>query len=530
MQRGLYIHFIAYILAIVCVINVSSTAATELSEHSPWLDVRTYGAVPGAGIDNTKAINAALSIGRAVYIPAGIWEVSRLDFGTGASLVGEGMGISILKLRPDANSSVILGKEYKQYAMSNSLSGVFAWSIRDLTIDGNKQANPKGDAGIRIYGYNFRIENVEVRNCRGAGIISEWSTRPNAPKVDTDFEDAYLSNVRVHDNDGPGILWGGPHDSSWNSVIVYRNKGPYNVKVYSGGGPLYATNCHVWGNGVDYAWYLEKRAMLTNCVGEGALKSQVYLGQSNSAIIGGEYFGAGTSNSKGLVFADGISGLNIHTQIRDCYGAAVDFGKGISSSNVSIVNYQSRGIPRMGTLPTDSVISFTSGGVPGSSFARLPANLTAVDNLGIGMYSFGEGRHVLGLYNSKVPASGPVGGNFIYSENSIVKIHSPNGQRTLLSKSMKEETSSSAVLDANDTCFIRLYPTTRHYTITDMKAAGQGQEVTILFSDGNATIQNNGHMVLLGRMDFSGKCYDTLTLIYTGTKWIEKARSINSTK
>lgn len=518
---------IIYFVCLIAFIGLKSNAfATEFPDQGPWVDVRAYGAVPGAGIDNTKAINTALSTGRAVYIPAGIWGVSRLDFGSGSSIVGEGMGKTILKLLPGANTPIVMGKEYKQYAMVNSLSGVYGWSIKDLTIDGNKQANPQGDAGIKIYGYNFRIENVEVRNCRGGGIISEWTTLPNSPKIDLDFEDAYLSNVRVHDNDGPGIIWGGPHDSSWNSVVVYRNRGPYNVKVYSGGGPVYATNCHVWGNGVDYAWYLENRAMLSNCIGEGASIAQVYIGSSNTAIIGGEYFGAGSPNSKGLVFANGISGLNIYTQIRDCYGAAVDFGKGISSSNVSIINYQSHGRPRMGMLPTDSVISFVSTGVPGYSLVRLPSNLTAVDNLGVGTYAFGGGEHILGLYNAKAPTSGPVGGNYIYSENNIVKIHNPNGQKTLLSKSMREETVTGSIIDASDSCFIYLPQRNGHTTITDIKPAGQGQEVTILFGSGNITIQNNRRLVLSGNRDFTGKSDDTLNLIFTGSKWVEKSRSI----
>lgn len=528
MQRAftIIIHF-AYLIAFTCLVNNPSAAsAKEASNQVSWVDVRIYGAVPGAENDNTKAINTALSTGRTVYIPAGIWGVSRLEFGSGSSIIGDGMSKTVLKLLPGANTSMVTGNKYSQYAIANSLSGIYGWSIRDLTIDGNKQANPHGDAGIKIYGYNFRIENVEIRNCKGAGIVSEWTTLPHAPEIDIDFVDAYLTNVRVHDNDGPGIIWGGPHDSNWNSVIVYRNKGPYNVKVYLGGGPLYATNCHVWGNGVDYAWYLEKRAMLSNCVGEGASRAQVYIGQSNSAIIGGEYFGAGTSDSKGLVFADGISGLNIYTQIRDCFGSAVDFGKGISSSNISIVNYQSHGTPRMGTLPTDSVVSFTSTGVQGYSLVRLPSNLTAVDNLGIGMYAFGGGEHILGLYDAKAPTSGPVGGNFIYSENNIVKIHNPNGQRTLLSKSMKEEKGIDSILDASDTCFIRLSHENGYSTITDIKAAGQGQEVTILFSTGNTTIQNNSHIVLSSGKDFVGKSNDILNLIFTGSKWIEKSRSI----
>jgi hypothetical protein len=63
--------------------------------------------------------------------------------------------------------------------------------------------------------------------------------------------------------------------------------------------------------------------------------------------------------------------------------------------------------------------------------------------------------------------------------------------------------------------------------VTAFTGAKDGQELTILFSNGNTTIVNGSGMRLSGAANFTGTQYDTLTLKYMATSWYEVSRSAN---
>lgn len=54
-----------------------------------------------------------------------------------------------------------------------------------------------------------------------------------------------------------------------------------------------------------------------------------------------------------------------------------------------------------------------------------------------------------------------------------------------------------------------------------------GQEIIILFTTGNTTIQDGANLQLAGGANFVGSANDILTLISDGTTLYEKARSVN---
>lgn len=64
-------------------------------------------------------------------------------------------------------------------------------------------------------------------------------------------------------------------------------------------------------------------------------------------------------------------------------------------------------------------------------------------------------------------------------------------------------------------------------TITNFDDGVSGQEVTLQFSDGNTTIQDNANVQLAGGVDFVSSANDTLTIIKAGSVWFEKSRSVN---
>jgi hypothetical protein len=64
-------------------------------------------------------------------------------------------------------------------------------------------------------------------------------------------------------------------------------------------------------------------------------------------------------------------------------------------------------------------------------------------------------------------------------------------------------------------------------TITNFTEGLIGQEITIIFMNGNTTVQDNATVQLAGGTNFVGTTDDVLKLVYDGTTWREVSRSIN---
>ena len=65
-------------------------------------------------------------------------------------------------------------------------------------------------------------------------------------------------------------------------------------------------------------------------------------------------------------------------------------------------------------------------------------------------------------------------------------------------------------------------------TITNFLYGSIGQEVVIVFTNSNTTIEHNSNISLLGSINFTSNDEECLTLIYNGTKWIEKSRNVTT--
>lgn len=63
-------------------------------------------------------------------------------------------------------------------------------------------------------------------------------------------------------------------------------------------------------------------------------------------------------------------------------------------------------------------------------------------------------------------------------------------------------------------------------TITNLTNGKQGQQVTLLFQNGNTTI-SLANFFLAGGVNFVGTQFDTLTVVLNGTNWFEVSRSVN---
>jgi hypothetical protein len=64
-------------------------------------------------------------------------------------------------------------------------------------------------------------------------------------------------------------------------------------------------------------------------------------------------------------------------------------------------------------------------------------------------------------------------------------------------------------------------------TIVNFLNAQVGQEITILVDDNNTRFKPSSNLDLQGSMDFVASRGNMITLVKTGTKFLEKSRSLN---
>lgn len=85
---------------------------------------------------------------------------------------------------------------------------------------------------------------------------------------------------------------------------------------------------------------------------------------------------------------------------------------------------------------------------------------------------------------------------------------------------------AGTVLDVSQgNVFSLVYPGAT--TITDFSSGKAGQEITIICGNGNLTIANGANVKLAGAANFVGTADDVITLVYSGSSWREKSRSLN---
>mgnify|MGYP003575155128 CR=1 FL=1 len=233
---------------------------------------------------------------------------------------------SILQLGSSANRDVMKSYNFDTLTGTNSTGGVHGVVLKDFVIDGDYANNTSG-YGIKCYGYNWKIENVTVRNCENDGIYSEWSTSTSPPSPDS-METTWV-NVKVHHCQDVNIRYRGSHDSHWYRVIAYAGQDG-NVVVESSAnydGGVEMTACHFWGAVTTTPSLLITSAAViaNNIISEGS---------SGSGGVGIKVQSGGTLRGRVTTFANetGIL-LNSNNNQLDVYSYNNTNGIVINSSN-----------------------------------------------------------------------------------------------------------------------------------------------------------------------------------------------------
>lgn len=307
-------------------------------------NVRDFGAAGDGRSDDTDGIQQAIASARAgggvVFFPPGVYLTRRLTLHTGIHLRGSGGDATVLRLKPGANSAILESDRFEELTGGRGDGGITMFSVRDLTLDGNKSRNASGGYGIRVYGYGYELSEVVVFNCRDDGVLSEWGPAAALPFPSHQME-ARLSGIRSHDNDGNGFNFSGPHDSMFINCVASEN-GATGFRLAGDGAGTSMVNCHAWGIRQDVSFDLATpNISCMNCYADINGGVGVRISRNDCRWIGGVVLGANPPQPNqeiGVQFVAGTpvnepAGSMVDTKILNCATAAVDFtaDRGLSS-------------------------------------------------------------------------------------------------------------------------------------------------------------------------------------------------------
>ncbi|GAA2689950.1 glycoside hydrolase family 55 protein [Actinoplanes palleronii] len=316
--------------------SAADTAGTS------FLDVRQFGAAGDGKTDDTRALQKALDAAAAgaglVFLPAGVYLTRRLVLGSNVHLRGAGGDTTVLRLHPGANSAILESDGFARLSGTGDAGGILGFSIRDLTLDGNKDENPDGGFGLRIYGCQYELSELIVFNCRQDGVYSEWSGTAGLPGLSHQME-ARLTAVRSHHNGGSGFNFNGPHDSMFVNCLAFENEG-IGFRLAGEAHATSMVNCHGWGIAQTVSFDLAALAIgCVNCYADFNGGIGVRISRNDCRWWGGFVIGGNHTGDRreiGIQFVPGPvdgepAGCVIDTKIMNCATAAVDFGNGFGN-------------------------------------------------------------------------------------------------------------------------------------------------------------------------------------------------------
>jgi hypothetical protein len=276
---------------------------------SLYTNVMQYGALGDGSTDNTSAISAALtaisSTGGTLFFPPGTYITGNQTLLPNVEIVGAGLGNTTIKLKNGANTDLFSAQTSSINLAAAANSGIagtlLSFSIRDLTLDGNKANQSSGTSyPLRFYGYNFILRDLQVLNGYTGGALIDWNGGAGLSSPSDEME-SYIDTCKFHDNNGIGLQMGGPHDSRMHNVVSFVN-GSHNFHFAPNMTGTLCTNCHGYASpnatGVC-CWLIESSGnQFTNCVAEGAYYTNLALiGAGNSWVGGSIYASSGNWTS-----------------------------------------------------------------------------------------------------------------------------------------------------------------------------------------------------------------------------------------
>jgi hypothetical protein len=284
---------------------------TFLSKY-PFYNVKaSYGAVGDGSTDDTAAIAAALSAANAagggtVYFPPGVYVTGTQNLYTGVHILGAGIATTTIRLKSGTNAD-LLHAYTANINLSSSFgggsdTGVYNFSIQDISLDGNKANQSSGTSyPLRLYGRGYTFHNLRIINGYTGGYQCDWN--PPDEVLPSDHErGTKISNLLVTDCNGIGWEWGGGFDSQWVNGVV-SNSAICNIHIGLHAGGTDVCNFHTWGQGTGTTtgWIIESDScVFQNIKAESAGALNVLLLGDNHTFIGQIFAGNLGSSAGGI--------------------------------------------------------------------------------------------------------------------------------------------------------------------------------------------------------------------------------------
>ena len=444
-----------------------SAPSAFIGASVPSFTVYPSGDTTGAA--DSAAISAATGTGgRKVYLAAGQFWLNAPVVPPQDAYVwidGAGDGVTILSPANGANCDVIQGAGFSTLTGTGTATATGAGpflQLSNLTIDGNRSnqtltalvnskcnpATPPPDGyGLRLYGRNWKLQNVDVRNCFAYGMWTEWGVGPGSSVNQTGSIEGRAVNVKVYENGAHGWYHRGPTDCQLVNVLCYDNNvaslnaaldfwaeadnttNGSGTNLFNPAG-LQLVNCHFWGGQAMWNCVLDCNASAANTHSEGAqtgallLRGQVkwtggspyYISSQHSSWACGVQFGDAGATSGVPTTASFTSNVAFFGVITGVYAdTAARAGIVWANCNQSIVDalVLTKAIPAASvgsgsngqTLPQSS-IAFTSGTfLPNSGVVSIadsggPDTVTYTGNTGSSLTGCTGGTHTLATGNT----------------------------------------------------------------------------------------------------------------------------------
>lgn len=329
---------------------VANSAAAATTGTPSIFAITSYGALKTSP-DNSTAIIATITAARAagggvILFPAGTWLAQGIPIYANLTYRGSGKGSTTVKLVPGANKDLFITDQFATYTGGVTQNGPRLWGLEHMTLDGNGANQATGSTSIccRVYGANYRILHVDMRNGLTGNFWTEWGNG-GLSMESTVFDCKFYSNLT-----GDNVTNHGPHDMKWSMIMVYASGtvvpgrgyvGGNNVVGGTGSSATVINDMHVFGSatiGIE----LKAPHFMVNCISEGATLN-VLFGTASCSWIGGSVFGSNTTGQKGFAISNNVK----HTVIRDMLlynfgtgSTVIDWGYGGAAGGENHVSAQ----------------------------------------------------------------------------------------------------------------------------------------------------------------------------------------------
>jgi hypothetical protein len=304
--------------------GAKSASAKTANLGLPVINVVNYGATAAGQVDDTAAINSAISAcvsktvplnGCVLYFPAGIYLTTGLSIPSFVNMKGDGWATTVIKLMPRTSSDVLTVPV-----------STFNFSIYGLTLDGNSASGGRGNC----------FSTATTQESPAAWNTANKQTAPYSAQKWGHVEEVMFSNCS---NDGI-------HISPFNYMLFFDN-------FYS------------FHNGV-YGLYTEgTNSGFSNFQIERNGTAGIHVANANNRFTSGEVIWNGSRvDTEAAVYVSGSRNLIIAVEAEDNYTNGF-FDNGVDNEFIGCVSdsngYVRRNTNRSSRRANGFVIDGTGG-------------------------------------------------------------------------------------------------------------------------------------------------------------------------